>query len=94
MYQEIREAAKDGQAVNALCQMTGLNRAGYYRWRGPRQGIPVEMELRDEVQKIALQWPAYGYRRITAELRRQGFQVEIGAVRFFPADGSTPVVLH
>jgi len=61
--------------VNALCQMTGLNRAGYYRWRGPRQGIPVEMELRDEVQKIALQWPAYGYRRITAELRRHGFEI-------------------
>ena len=61
--------------MNALCQMTGLNRAGYYRWRGPRQGIPVEMELRDEVQKIALEWPAYGYRRITAELRRHGFEI-------------------
>ena len=61
--------------MNALCQMTGLNRAGYYRWRGPRRGIPVEMELRDEVQKIALQWPAYGYRRITAELRRHGFEI-------------------
>ena len=55
--------------------MTGLNRAGYYRWRGPRQGIPVEMELRDQVQKIALEWPAYGYRRITAELRRNGFEI-------------------
>ena len=33
------------------------------------------MELRDEVQKIALQWPAYGYRRITAELRRHGFEI-------------------
>lgn len=58
-----------------MCQMTGLNRAGYYRWRGPRHGIPVEMELRDEVQKIALEWPAYGYRRITAELRRNGFEI-------------------
>ena len=33
------------------------------------------MELRDEVQKIALEWPAYGYRRITAELRRHGFEI-------------------
>ena len=33
------------------------------------------MELRDEVQKIALQWPAYGYRRITAELQRRGFDI-------------------
>jgi transposase InsO family protein len=60
--------------VNALCQMTGLNRAGYYRWRIPRAGIPVEMELRDELQQVALLSPAYGYRRITAELNRRGFQ--------------------
>lgn len=29
------------------------------------------MELRDEIQKIAIQHPAYGYRRITAELGRR-----------------------
>jgi hypothetical protein len=61
--------------VNALCQMTGLNRAGFYRWRRPRQATPVEMELRDQMQKIALQSSAYGYRRITAELQRHGFEV-------------------
>lgn len=57
----------------ALCALTGVNRAGYYRFRLPRQGIPVEMELRDEMQKIALESPTYGYRRITAELRRRNF---------------------
>jgi putative transposase len=61
--------------VNALCQMTGLNRAGYYRWRRPSPTLPVEMELRDELQKVALAFPAYGYRRIAAELRRRGFDV-------------------
>lgn len=31
------------------------------------------MELRDQIQQIALRWPAYGYRRIHAELwRRDG----------------------
>jgi putative transposase len=55
--------------------MTGLNRTGFYRSRLPRQGIPVEMELRDEMQKIALESPSYGYRRITAELRRRNFAV-------------------
>ncbi len=39
------------------------------------QGIPVQMELRDEMQKIALESPSYGYRRITAELRRRNFEV-------------------
>jgi len=31
--------------------------------------------LRDELQKVALEWPAYGYRRITGELQRRGFAV-------------------
>ena len=61
--------------MNALCQMTGLSRAGFYRWRVPRQTTPVEMELRDQMQKVALESPAYGYRRIAAELRQRGFEV-------------------
>ena len=35
-----------------------------------------------------------GLREVAAELRRQGLAVEAGAVRFFPADGSRPVVLE
>ena len=61
--------------MNALCQMTGLSRAGFYRWRLPRQATPVEMELRDQMQKIALESPAYGYRRIRYELQQRGFEV-------------------
>jgi len=55
--------------------MTGLNRAGFYRFRTPRQTSPVEMEIRDEMQRIAVESSAYGYRRITAELQRRGFDV-------------------
>jgi transposase InsO family protein len=55
--------------------MTGLSRAGFYRSRTPRQASPVEMEVRDVMQKIAVESPAYGYRRITAELRHRGFAV-------------------
>jgi len=55
--------------------MTGLSRAGFYRSRTPRQASPVEMEIRDEMQKIALESPAYGYRRITAELQKRGFAI-------------------
>lgn len=55
--------------------MTGLNRAGFYRWRVPRQSDPVEMEIRDQMQKVALESSAYGYRRVTAELQRRGFAI-------------------
>lgn len=34
-----------------------------------------ETELRSRIEKIALDWPRYGYRRITAELKRQGWDV-------------------
>ena len=61
--------------MNALCQMTGLSRAGFYRWRAQPPGDPVEMELRHTMQQIALEFPTYGYRRITAELQRRGFKV-------------------
>ena len=33
------------------------------------------MDLRDAIQRIALEWPSYGRPRITAELRRQGWTV-------------------
>ena len=75
MFEEVRQAAAKGEAVNALCQMSGISRASYYRWGVRRPSFPVEMEFRDALQKIALESPAYGYRRITAELNRRGFEV-------------------
>jgi putative transposase len=33
------------------------------------------MDLRSQLQLIALRWPAYGYRRVHAELRRHGWTV-------------------
>jgi putative transposase len=33
------------------------------------------MDLRNEIQQVALRWPAYGYRRVHAELVRGGWKV-------------------
>jgi transposase InsO family protein len=33
------------------------------------------MDLRARIQSIALRWPAYGYRRVHAELVRQGWEI-------------------
>ena len=35
-----------------------------------------------------------GLREVAAQLRGQGLLVEVGAVRFFPLDGSRPVILE
>ena len=67
--------------MSARCQMTGLNRAGFYRSRRPRHASPVETEIRDEMQKIAVEFPAYGYRRMTAELQQRGFDINHKRVR-------------
>ena len=75
MFEEIRQAVQKGDVpVNALCLTTGISRASYYRWLAS-PGIPAEMELREAMQQVALESPAYGYRRITAELQRRGWEV-------------------
>jgi len=61
--------------VNQLCQTAGLSRAGYYRFLLRPQRQEVDMDLRSQIQRIALQWPAYGYRRVQAELERHGWLV-------------------
>jgi transposase InsO family protein len=61
--------------VQAMCGSAGVSRAGYYRNCG-RPEVPEEdTELRDAIQKVALEWPSYGRRRVTAELKRRGWQV-------------------
>jgi len=55
-----------------MCKLTGVSRAGYYRAAAPCAG---EVSLRDQIQRVALEWPTYGSRRITAELQRSGWVV-------------------
>jgi transposase InsO family protein len=62
-------------SVAALCAAAQLSRAGFYREfraHAPRQ---AETELRGRIQQVALAHRCYGYRRVTAELHRQGFVV-------------------
>ncbi len=61
--------------MNQLCQIAGVSRAGYYRFLGRQPAKPGDMDLRSEIQAVALLWPAYGYRRIHAELVRRGWEV-------------------
>jgi transposase InsO family protein len=58
-----------------MCQLTKVSHAGYYRFLGGASAEPEGIELRHQIQQIALQWPAYGSRRTAAELRRRGWPV-------------------
>src|ERR1019366_524710 len=75
VYQQVEREVKTGTqlAIRRMCRLTGVSRAGFYR-RGVRTRS-ASVELRDQVQRVALEWPTYGSRRITAELRRDGLSV-------------------
>jgi len=50
----------------------GLPISTYYN---TRQGKPKDMELAEKIEEVALNFPSYDYRRITAELHRQKLKV-------------------
>jgi putative transposase len=58
--------------VERMCVMAGVNRAGYYRYWGASAPRQEETAVRDAVQRVALANRRYGYRRIAAQLRRDG----------------------
>jgi transposase InsO family protein len=55
--------------------VAGFSRAGYYRFLDPEKPAPADMDLRDEIQKIAVEWPSYGSRRMKRELKDRGWDV-------------------
>lgn len=65
-------------SITDACSCMDVSRSGYYDWvarnRLPHQIDPLEMQLKDEIHQIAIEFPKYGYRRITKELHRRGFQ--------------------
>jgi len=62
--------------IGRMVELGGVSRAGFYRFDPDRPTRPdTDMDLRDAIQRIALEWPSYGRPRITAELKRQGWKV-------------------
>jgi transposase InsO family protein len=63
-------------SIERMCQLAPVSRAGFYRSLEEWQPVEEEMAVRDAIQHIALSHRRrYGYRRITAELRRRGLRV-------------------
>jgi transposase InsO family protein len=58
-----------------MCGLASVSRAGFYRFPASPPEANPDMELRDAIQRIALEFPSYGWPRMTAELRRRGWAV-------------------
>ena len=71
-----------GLTAKRMVELGGVSRASFYRFdEEVTTRVDRDMDLRDAIQRIALKWPSYGRPRITAELKRQGWQVGPNRVR-------------
>ncbi len=62
-------------SVVQMCEVAGFSRAGFYRFQDPQKPAPRDMKLREDMQKIAVEWPCYGSRRMARELRDRGWDI-------------------
>ena len=61
--------------MKRMCVLAGVSRAGFYRFPPPCPAPKTDPQLRDAIQRIALEFPSYGWPRMTRELRRRGWAV-------------------
>ena len=73
--------ADRGLTIERMVELGRVSRSGFYRFHDGEPGPDPAMELRDAIQKIAVEWPSYGRPRITEELRRRGWMVNAKRVR-------------
>lgn len=66
-------------SINSACSCLNISRSQYYDWKirndSLNQSDPFEIQMKDKIHQIAIEFPRYGYRRITKELHRRGLQI-------------------
>ncbi|MBE3560605.1 MAG: IS3 family transposase [Ktedonobacteraceae bacterium] len=60
-------------SIVQLCDLLDVSRSWYYE--RDEQADPEDIALRDEIERIILEFSGYGYRRVTRELVRRGWPV-------------------
>ena len=70
--------------VSVVCGVLDLPRSTFYYHPAPP--APDEALLRSALQGLAAEWPTYGYRRLTAQLRRADYHVNSKRVRRLMAE--------
>jgi len=65
-----------GLSIERMVELGRVSRASFSRFNtNPEIGPDKDMNLRDSIQRIALEWPSFGRPRITAELRQRRWTV-------------------
>jgi putative transposase len=68
-------AERSDVSLQELCELFSVSRSWYYERPTPEEKAHGDVELRDAIERIVLEFPGYGYRRATAELHRRGWTV-------------------
>jgi putative transposase len=58
-----------------MCALAKVSRAGFYRGRHDECTLDRDLKLREAIQRSALEFPSYGWPRMTEELQRRGWAV-------------------
>ena len=62
-------------SVRRLCALLGVARSWYYECPAPPIQTERDVALRDAIERIVLEFPGYGYRRVARALERDGWTV-------------------
>lgn len=62
-------------SVRQLCGWLGVSRSWYYACSSTDEQAEREVALREAIEQIVLEFPGYGYRRVTQALRRADWQI-------------------
>ncbi len=62
-------------SVRRVCRWLGISRSWYYARPAAEGNVDGEIALRDAIERLVLDFPGYGYRRVTQALRRSGWPV-------------------
>ncbi len=62
-------------SVRQLCRWLSVGRTWYYTCPTAEERAARDVALRDAIERIILELPGYGYRRVTHALRREGWVV-------------------
>lgn len=75
MYELVKQEHDSGKNLRTVCQALGTTRTAYMHWVEYKDQKREDKELLKQVHKIARDFPTYGYRRITEQLKRQEITV-------------------
>lgn len=74
MIAELR-ASHPQLPVRRLCALLGAGRTWYYTRPTAEERAIRDTALRDAIERVVLDFPGYGYRRVTKALQRAGWDV-------------------